>query len=122
MGKTRGQLEAEVCVFINRFEREHMGRGAVETRAFLVEDLLAVRLRGVLTPAERQLASDNGAERGRDLIKGLRLELLNRAQPMLNAGISAILGVGVVSMHADISIRTGEKMIVFTLERSPIES
>jgi uncharacterized protein YbcI len=35
MPQTRGQLEQEVTVFINGFEREHMGRGASEIRAFL---------------------------------------------------------------------------------------
>ena len=119
MTRVRGRVEAELAVFINRFEREHMGRGAVETRAFLIEDMLLIRLRGVLTPAEQQLAKEETGSRGRDLIKQVRLELLNRAQPMLTAGVQNIVGVAVRSMHVDISVRTGEKVIVFTLEGPP---
>ena len=32
-----------------------MGRGPEEARTYLVDDMVAVRLRRVLTPAERQL-------------------------------------------------------------------
>jgi len=120
MPKTRGQLESEVAVFVNGFEREHMGRGASEIRAFLVEDMLIVRLRGILTPAEQQLAKSQATERGRDLIKQVRLELLNRSQSMLVAGIKDIAGVGVRSMHVDISTKTGEKVIVFSLATNPV--
>jgi uncharacterized protein YbcI len=122
MPQTRGQLEQQVTVFINGFEREHMGRGASEIRAFLMEDMLLVRLRGILTPAEQQLAKSESSERGRDLIKQVRLELLNRAQDMLVAGIRDITGVEVHSLHVDISTRTGEKVIVFSLEGAPTVS
>jgi len=33
-----------------------MGRGPDEARAFVMRDLVLARLKGVLTPAERQLA------------------------------------------------------------------
>jgi uncharacterized protein YbcI len=119
VSRTRGQIESQVAVFINGFEREHMGRGASEIRAFLVEDMLLIRLRGILTPAEQQLAKAESNERGRELIKQVRLELLNRAQSTLAAGIRAITGVAVRSMHVDISTRTGEKVIVFSLVDPP---
>src|SRR5215510_12002747 len=41
---------------IIKFEQEFMGRGPDEVRAFVVRSLVVVRLKGVLTPAERQLA------------------------------------------------------------------
>ena len=73
----------------------------------------------MLTPAEQQLARDDSA-RGRDLIKQMRLELLNRAQPLLCDGIKQIVRVPVQSMHVDISVRTGEKVLVFTLAARPV--
>ena len=36
-----------------RFEKEFMGRGPLETKAYLLDDLVVVRLRGVLTAARR---------------------------------------------------------------------
>jgi uncharacterized protein YbcI len=49
-----------------------MGRGPKDIRTHLIGDLLVVRLRGVLTAAEQQLAKSPPAEKGRDLLKLLR--------------------------------------------------
>jgi len=48
---TQGEMEAAVCEGISRFEQEYMGRGPKEVRCFLIDDLLLVRLQGVLTAA-----------------------------------------------------------------------
>ena len=39
---------------------------------------------------------------------------------MLEADLRRILGVGVRSLHTDISTVTGERVIVFTLEERPV--
>ncbi len=120
MNRTRGQLESEVSAFVTRFVREYMGRGPVETRTFILEDMVLVRLRGTLTPAEQQLVKDDTTQRGRDLIKQVRLELFHRARPMLTAGVTDIVRVPVRCFHTDISTRTGEQIIVLTLHQHPI--
>lgn len=119
MDKSRGQKEAEVSEAMVKFEKEFMGRGPIETRTFIVDDLVVVRLRGVLTPAEMKVAESEDKSRGRDLIKQLRSELLEGARPLLEVVIQDILGVPVLSLHTDISTRTGERMIVFVLTQQP---
>ena len=114
--KSKGDLEAEVSQAIIRFEKEYMGRGPLETKTFLIDDMVLVRLKGVLTPAEHKLAESDGGARGRGLIKETRQRLLEHGRPLLEAVIRDILGVGVKSLHTDISTRTGERIIVFTLE------
>jgi len=49
---TRGEVEASLANSITQFEKDHLGRGPVEARVFIIEDMILVRLRGVLTPAE----------------------------------------------------------------------
>ena len=98
-----------------------MGRGPLETRTFLVDDLVVVRLRNVLTPAEHKLAASPDPARGRDLIKQLRQQLIETGAPILYEAVRGVLGVAVRSMHTDISTRTGERVIVFTLEGRPGE-
>jgi uncharacterized protein YbcI len=115
MGKSKNDLEAELCQAIIRFEKEFMGRGPLETRAYLLDDLVLVRLKGVLTTSEIQLAQSEDSRRGRYLLKQVRQELLDRGRPMLAAVVQDILGVGVKSLHTDISTKTGERIIVFTL-------
>ncbi len=117
MMKTRGELEAAICQTIIRFEKEYMGRGPLETKCFLLGDLLLVRLKGVLTPTELKLAASQ--ERGRYLLKQVRQQLLDFGRPLLEAAVEDILGVSVESVHTDISTKTGERIIVFTLAGKP---
>ena len=117
--KTKGELEAEIGQAIIRFKKEYMGRGPLSVRTFLLEDMILVRLQGVLTPAEQKLAQVEERSRGRDLIKRMRLELIEHGRPLLEAAVKDILGIGVVSLHTDISTKTGESVMLFTLEARP---
>jgi uncharacterized protein YbcI len=119
--RSRGELETKVSNAVIRFKRDYMGRGPQEVRTFLVEDMALVRLRGVLTPAEQRLAQVEDPHRGRDLIKQLRVELIEHGRELLEEAVQKILGVHVISLHTDISTRTGESVIVFTLSEDPVE-
>jgi uncharacterized protein YbcI len=119
--KTQGEIEAAVCEGIIRFEQDYMGRGPKDIHAYLLGDLLVVRLKGVLTMAERQLAASLPAERGRDLLKQVRSHLIETARPIMEAMVEEITGCKVVSVHHDISTSTGEKVVLFTLEESPLD-
>ena len=114
--KTKGQLEAEISDAIVRFELEYMGRGPEEAKTYLVEDMAIVRLRGVLTPAEKHLAGADAASDGPGLVKEVRRQLIEQARPLLEAIILDVTGEQVRSIHTDISTRTGERIIVFSLE------
>lgn len=113
--RTKGQIEAEISEAIIKFEREYMGRGPEEARTHIIDDLIIVRLRGVLTPAEKQLAKNEGSGQGRILIKQVRMELLEKARPLLEVLVHDITGQNVKSLHTDISTVTGERIIVFSL-------
>ncbi len=119
MIKTHGEIEAAICAGINRFEQEYRGRGPKEIHAYLIGDFVVVRLRGLLTPAEQQLAK-SPSEKGRDLIKQVRTHLIETAKPLMQALVQDISGVEVVSLHHDISTVTGEAFIVFTLAEPPV--
>lgn len=116
---TKGQLEAEVAAALTQFEKEYMGRGPTETRAFIIEDIVLVRLQGVLTPAERQLVSAQDPSEGRRLIKRMRTELLESARPLLETVVAQITGRTVISLHTDISTSRGERVIIFVLDSTP---
>ncbi len=118
--KTKGELETEISSAIIRFKRDYMGRGPQEVRTYLLEDMALVRLKGVLTSAEQRLAQVEDPHRGRDLIKQLRVELIEHGRELLEEAIQSILGVRVLSLHTDISTRTGESVIVFTLSDDPL--
>jgi len=117
--RTKGQIEGEVCEAMIRFEKEYMGRGPIEIKSYFIDDLLLVRLTGVLTKAELQLGKASDYQRGRELIKEVRIQLLEKGRPLLERVIEDITGRHVVSLHTDISTVTGERVIIFTLDGSP---
>ena len=114
--KTLGQIEADISQAIVKFEKQYMGRGPNEIRSHIIDDLVIVRLRGVLTPAEQELARTNGLERGTLLVKSVRTELIEKARPLLESAIEEITGRKVISMHTDLSTRLGERVLLFVLE------
>ena len=117
--KTKGQLESEISEAVIRFEIEYMGRGPEETKTYLVDDMVLVRLRGVMTPAEKQLAEADHDARGRGLIKQMRMELLEKSRAPIQAIIEDITGRKVISLHHDVSTLAGEQIILFTLDGRP---
>jgi uncharacterized protein YbcI len=118
--KTQGEIEAAVCEGVGRFEQEYMGRGPKDIHAHLFNDLLVVRLQGVLTAAEQQLVGSLPAEKGRGLLKQVRTQLIETARPVLEAMVLEVTGAKVVSLHQDISTLTGEEVVLFTLATSPV--
>jgi uncharacterized protein YbcI len=116
--KTRGEIEAAICEGITRFEQEYMGRGPKEIQTYLLNDLLVVRLRGVLTAAEQQLVKSLPAANGRTLLKQVRNQLIETARPVVEAMVQEVTGLKVLSLHHDISTVTGEEVVLFTLAES----
>jgi uncharacterized protein YbcI len=118
--KTQGEIEAAICEGISRFQQEYMGRGPKDIHAYLIGDLVMVRLQGVLTAAEQQLVKTLPAERGRELLKQVRTQLIETARPVLEALVYDVTGIKVLSLHHDISTVTGEEVVLFTLVESPL--
>jgi len=117
--KTQGEIEAAMCEGITRFEQEYMGRGPKDIHTHLIGDLLVVRLKGVLTAAEQHLVASLPGEKGRDLLKQVRTQLIEAARGVLESLVLEITGVKPLTLHHDISTTTGEEVILFTLIESP---
>lgn len=116
MDRTKGQTEAEITEAVIRFEKEFMGRGPIEAKTYLIDDMVLVRLKGIMSRAEQQMATEGDVSRGRDLIKQVRRESLERGRGLLEAAVREATEKNVVSLHTDISTATGERVIVFTLD------
>jgi len=119
MAMSKGQIEANISEALIKFEKEYMGRGPEETKTYIIDNIIVIRLKRVLTPAEQQLVGTSDETTGRTLIKRVRTELLEKARPLLEQIIIDLTGKRVKSLHTDISTITGERVIMFTLE-SPV--
>jgi len=118
--KTQEEIEAAICERVSWFEQNYMGRRPKDIRTHLIGDLLVVRLQCVLTAAELQLIKLLPVEKGRDLVKQVRTDLIEASRPALESMIQEVTGVKVLSLHRDISTITGEKVVLFTLAESPL--
>ena len=116
---TQAESEAAICEGIIGFQEEYMGWRSEQIHTHFIKDFLLVRILGVLTPAERQLGKSLSPEKGRDLIKQVRKQLMELARPMLESLVHEVAGVKVVSMHHDISTVTGEEVVIFSLAEAP---
>src|SRR5436189_1574441 len=117
--RTQGEIEAAICAGTSRFEQEYMGRGPKDIHAHLLDNLLVVRLQGVLTAAEQHLVKSLPAEKGRDLLKQVRTHLIETARPVMEAMVQEVTGSRVASLHHDISTVTGEEVVLFALAEAP---
>ncbi len=111
--KTKGELEAQISEAMVHFEINYMGRGPKEAQTHIIEDMVLVRLKGVLTPAEQQLTKSAD---GLELIKKVRSTLVETGKPILFQVIGDITGVKVLDLHTDISTATGDRVFLFTLD------
>jgi uncharacterized protein YbcI len=118
--KTQGEIESAICEGMTRFEQEYMGRGPKDIHCHLIGDLVVVRLKGVLTAAEQQLIKSLPSEKGQGLLKEVRTQLILTAQPFLDALVEEVTGAKALSLHHDISIVTGEEIVIFTLAKPPL--
>lgn len=117
--KTQGEIEAAICGGVSHFQQEYMGRGPKDIHAHLIGDLLVVRLKGVLTAAEQQLVKTLPTEKGRDLLKQVRTQLVETARHLMEEMVEEATGVKVVTLHHDISTVTGEEVVLFVLAEPP---
>lgn len=117
--KTQGEIQSAISAGMTRFQQEFLGRGPKDVQAHLIGDLVLVRLKGVLTAAEQHLVKTLPPEKGRDLLKQVRNQLLEIARPTMETMVKEITGVDVLSLHHDISTLTGEEVVIFTLREPP---
>jgi uncharacterized protein YbcI len=111
--RSRGEAEAEFTKAVIKFEKEYLGRGPLEARTFFIHDMILVRLRGILSPAEYKLAEK---PEGRTLVKESRRQLFESSRPLIEQIVDEVVGCKLISLHTDMSTQTGERVIVLTVD------
>lgn len=113
--RTKGQTEAEISIALSNFEKEYIGRGPREARTYIIEDMILIRLKGVLTPAEEKLVID---VEGAQLLKQWRRKLIESSRSLLEQIVRDIVGMNIISLHTDISSQTGERIFVLIMDKN----
>ena len=111
--KTRGEAEAEITQAVVKFEKEYLGRGPLDARTYFVNDMILIRLRGLLTAGDHKLAE---TREGQALLKETRRHLLEASIATFEDMVAQTLGCKLISFHTDISAKSGERIIVLTTD------
>ena len=74
--------------------------------------MIIIRLKGFLSQVEQKLAENN---QGVELLKRVRSSLFESAREYFEQQIKDVIDIDIISLHSDVSTRTGEKIIVITL-------
>ena len=109
---TKGRMEAKISEALSQFEIDFMGRGPRQIKTYILQDMIIVRMVGFLSQSERKLAE---TPQGVEQIKKLRAMLFEAARGEIEAMITSIVKLDIVSIHSDVSTKSGEKIILFTL-------
>lgn len=107
-------MEDEITKAMIQWEKDYMGRGPTAAKTDILRNMIIVTLKGVLSAAEKHLAAD---KEGMALIKKLRQQLIEQGRSELEEVIERLTSAKVVSLHTDISTKTGERVIIFVMDR-----
>lgn len=110
---TIGQITDTISKKVTKFYVEHLGVGPKETKIYIVEDMVIIRLKGKLLPIEQKLLE---GKKGIELVKDLRKALHEITTVHLSKMITEITNHKVISSHCDISTKTGERVEIFVLD------
>ncbi|HLW61431.1 MAG TPA: DUF2294 domain-containing protein [bacterium] len=108
------QVTEEVVHAMIRYLKERIGRGPEGYRTYVMDDMIILRLHNVLTPVEYAQAQ---SPESRKVIKDARTRLIEDLRPSLEEVFRQLTEANVVSMHSDLSTKTGESIIIFVLDR-----
>lgn len=108
----KGRLEAEISRALTQWEKDFLGRGSVTVKTDILRDMVIVVLKGILTPAEYKLSETS---EGLMSIKKIRSDLIETGRGELDRIIEELTGEEVITIHTDISTKTGERIMVFKL-------
>lgn len=110
----REQAAEDIARVICRFLKDRLGHGPEGHRRYLIDDMIMIRLFQTLTSVDSELAK---TAEGRRSVKETRDRLTQELRPALEDIIRKSTGAGVVSVHSDVSTRTGERIVIFVLDR-----
>ncbi|MGD8192142.1 DUF2294 domain-containing protein [Brevibacillus ginsengisoli] len=108
------KLEADLSEAFIKFQRELIGRGPQEAKAYIVCDMVIIRFKGVLTVEEKHLVNN---ETGKKLVKKMRQVLREMYSKEYEGIVEQMTGCKVLSSHSDISTKMGERIEVFIMDR-----
>lgn len=112
---SRGQTEDIIAKEITKFYAEIVGIGPRQSRAYIHHDMVLVRLKGNTHPYEHILLKKL---EGVKMVKNMRSTIMESVVDDLTLIVEKHTNTKVISVHSDSSTRTGERFVIFILEKN----
>ncbi|NRD77585.1 DUF2294 domain-containing protein [Bacillus sp. BRMEA1] len=111
---SKKKLEAEISGSFIKYQRELLGRGPQEAKTYIIQDMVIIRCKGVLTTEEKHLVSH---DKGRILVKKMRQVLREMYSQEYEKIVENLTQCKVLCSHSDTSTKIGERIEVFIVDR-----
>lgn len=110
MKRTKGQMEDTISKEVTKYYAKAFGIGPRETKTYIIDDMIVVRLKSKLSPMEEMLLLGS---RGVALVKDIRSTIHEITIEGMNTLIKNVTDHEVISTHSDISTKSGEIVQIF---------
>lgn len=112
-----GSLADAVRRLISGFEEKYLSRRPRRIGVYVMGDVLVARVHGILSPAEKQLATSPD---GRMLMRQLLLKEIEELRDVLSFELRSVTGAGVLGVTVDLDPENDERVVVCRFD-APIE-
>ncbi len=108
------EFENKISEVVIKFDTEIMGKSPEKIKTIINEDTIIIRQKGFLSASEIKLAQSTN---GNELIKNFRTMIFEHETDNFRKLIETVVPADVINLHSDVDTRTGEKIILITLDK-----
>ncbi|MFZ5641705.1 MAG: DUF2294 domain-containing protein [Bacillota bacterium] len=109
------ELANVITDLVIRWGQNYLGQNPAEVKTDIIRDMIIVSFKGEIPPAESHLSKE---KEGMFLVKKIRQQLIEYDRESLDNILFNLTGSRVVSLHTDVSTKTGERIFVFKMDRA----
>lgn len=108
------ELADVITELVIQWRKNYLGQNPAEVRTDIIRDMIIISFKGEISPAESHLSKE---KEGMLLVKKIRQQLIECDRESLDNILFHLTGSRMISLHTDVSTKTGEQIFVFKMDR-----
>jgi uncharacterized protein YbcI len=102
-------IQDRILLTFNSIHQKYIERKPKTARVYQVDDLLIYRAKGILSPAEARLITD---DEGGNMLRGFMIRQWDELKPVIRHQIQKIVNHSVLGITVDVCVEEDEIMII----------
>ncbi|MEW6697198.1 MAG: DUF2294 domain-containing protein [Bacillota bacterium] len=111
----QGKLAKGITDQMIQWCQNYLGQNITEVKTDIIRDMIIVSVKGEIPSSEQHLSRE---KEGMLLVKDVRRQLIECGLESLDNTFFNLTGSRRVSLHTDVSTKTGERIFVFKMDRA----